>query len=235
MSVFISLGIVLAAMLIQAFLQLTPSVFTIFYHYALGKTSKKKADDQSLSFILGVEIFIAITFLITYIIIAFFIAEKDFMNSIFLWILSGIFFAEGIFILCCYFKNGKKSKSTTKLFIPRSIAKSFIFRVEHTKNRSDTIALGFITAASELLFTLPLFIISSIQIFKLSRNSGFIFIIAYIIIATLPLFAIRTAYRTDHNFAEIQRFRVKRKLFFRLILSLGFIAISILTFISGVI
>lgn len=222
-------------MLIQGFLQTAPGVFAIFYHYAQGKTTAKKADDQALSFILGTEIATAVFFLITYFIITFFAAEKNFLNSTFLWVMSGIFFALGVFTFFCYFKLGKKNKNTTELFLTRHTAESFVYHATHNKNRTDTILLGFLATTAELLFTLPLFIISSVEILNLSPRFNFVFIIAYIVIATIPLFTIRTLFRTGHNLAEIQKLRVKRKLLFRIIISASYIALGILTFISGVI
>ena len=234
MSVFTSLGIILLAMLIQGFLQTSPGIFTIFYHHALGKTNAKKADDQSLSFILGVEIAIAIFFLIIYFIITYFASENNFLkNPIFLYIMTGIFAAEAIFTFFFYFRPGKKNKSTTRLFIPRPLAKNFTYHAEHVKNRTDTILLGFLSTTLELIFTLPLFIILTTEILNLSPRFNFIFIIAYIIVATIPLFTVRTLYRTGHNLAEIERLRVKKKLLFRFIISLSFLAIAALTLISS--
>lgn len=235
MSVFTSLGILVLAMLIQGFLQTSPSIFTIFYHYASGKTSAKKADDQSLSFILGVEIATATIFLITYFIITFFAAEKIILNSIFLWAMSGLFAALAFFTFFFYFRLGKKNRTTTKLFISRRMSENFLYRATHAKNRTDTILLGFLSSITELVFTLPLFIISSIEIIGLSPRFNFIFIILYIVVATIPLFAIRMSFRTRHNLAEIQRLRVKRKLFFRIIISAGYVGLAVLTFLSGVI
>lgn len=235
MSIFISLGILLLAMLIQGFLQLSPGVFSIFYHHALGKTTAKKADDQSLSFILGTEIATAIFFLATYLVVTFFAAEKALLNSIFLWIMAGIFILEALFAFFFYFRPGKKNKKTTKLFIHRHQAESFIYHTTFNKNRSDTILLGFLSTATELILTLPLFIISSIEILSLSPRFNFIFIIAYIVVATIPLFTIRTLYRTGHNLAEIEKLRIKRKFLFRVVISASYLGIAILTFISGVI
>lgn len=231
MSVFIPLGIVLLSMLIQGFLQLSPGVFAIFYHHALGKTSPKKADDESLSFVLGVEIAIAIVFLITYFVIAFSFSENDFTDSIFFIVLAIIFVILAIFTSCWYFRIGKKYRKTTTLFLPRHLKSSLIHHAENAKNRTDTIILGFLTTIIELPFTLPLMIISSVAIFKISITSGFLFIIAYIVIATLPLFTIRTLFRTNHNLAEIERLRIKWKTPFRLILTFGYLSLTILSFI----
>ena len=221
-------------MVIQAFLQLSPGLFAIFYHHATGKTSLKKADDAGLSFILGTEIFTAIVFLIVYIIISFLIADQITDNNIYIAILAGIFIAEAVITFFFYFRrNHKKKEQSTRLFLPRSAAKNLISKATKTKNRSDTIILGIITASLELFFTLPLYIIISTEILDLSPRYGFIYIIAYIIIATVPLFAIRTAFRTDHNLAEIQRFRVRHKFWVKLILSTCYLLIAALIITKG--
>ena len=234
MSAFLSVIIILLAMLIQAFLQTSPGLFAIFYHHALGKTSAKKADDEALSFILGTEIFTAITFLIIYIIIDFIAAEKITKNNIFTAILAGIFIAEAIIVFCFYYRKDKqKSQKSTRLFLPRHIVKNLTTRAEKVKNRSDTIALGLVTSSLEFLFTLPLYIIISTEILDLSPRYGFVYIIAYIVITTVPLFVVRTAFKTDHNLAEIQRFRVKKKTTIKLILSISYLLIGILIILKG--
>ena len=234
MSAFLSVIIILLAMLIQAFLQTSPGLFAIFYHHALGKTSAKKADDEALSFILGTEIFTAITFLIIYIIIDFIAAEKITKNNIFTAILAGIFIAEAIIVFCFYYRKDKqKSQKSTRLFLPRHIVKNLTTRAEKVKNRSDTIALGLVTSSLEFLFTLPLYIIISTEILDLSPRYGFVYIIAYIVITTVPLFVVRTAFKTDHNLAEIQRFRVKKKSTIKLILSISYLLIGILIILKG--
>ena len=66
MSVFVSVGIVILAMLIMAFLQLSSGVFSLFYHYASGKYSKSRASDMTLFFILGTETAAACLFFCSY-------------------------------------------------------------------------------------------------------------------------------------------------------------------------
>lgn len=221
-------------MLIQGFLQTAPAIFAIFYHHAIAKTSAKKADDQSLSFILGVEIFIAIFFLATYLVTAFILLNTKSIDDIFLYTMAGIFILEAIVTFLFYFRPGKKNQKTTKLFIPRKLKNQLVKKAENVKNRSGTIALGFIASALELFFTLPLFIVSSVEIFKTEFSAGFVFIIAYIVIATIPLFTIRTVFRRDHNLADIQRFRTKKKLFFRLVISTSYLLIATLLIVSGI-
>ncbi len=234
MSVFTSLIIIILAMVIQACLQLAPGVFAIFYHYALGKTTAKKADDRSLSFILGIEICSALIFLAIYITVSFFVTEKEFLNTVFRWILSGIFLAEAFFCFFFYYKSRAKKSKSTELFLSRHFVRNTILRVEQSKNRSDTIILGIITCALELFITLPLYIICSIEIPNISPTCGFLFIIAYIIIATIPLFTIRSFFRVGRNLAEIQLIRLKQKFPVRIILTVCFTALSVITIIIGV-
>lgn len=239
MSVFASLTIIVLAMLIQSFLELSPGVFACFYHHALGKVPAKKADDRSLSFILGVEICVAVVFLATYIVVNFFIVKCGLKSPIFFWVMSGVFFLEAIIAFFFYYrparliKPKKSAKNSTALFIPRPLAKSLIYHAENAKNRSGAITLGFITCALELIFTLPLYIIASVSIFYAPISANFLFIIIYIIVATLPLFIIRTLFRTNHNLVEIQRIRIKKKLPTKLVLFFGFLALSIITLITG--
>lgn len=219
-------------MLIQSFLELTPGVFAIFYHHALGKTTAKKADDRALSFILGVEIYTAIIFLITYIIVNFCLAKIGALHYTVIWTISGIFLIEAIITFFFYFRP-TKAKNSTELFLPRRLARSLIYHAEHANNRSSTIILGFVTSSLELFFTLPLYVILSICIFYNFNDTNFVSIIAYIIIATIPLFAIRTFFRTDRNLAEIIRLRIKKKLPTRLVLFTAYFFLAIITFIIG--
>ena len=234
MSVFTSLIILLLATLIQSLLQLSPGLFSIFYHHSLGTSSAKKTDDRSLSFIVGTEITTALVFLIVYSCTTFFILENN--AQILLYVMAGIFLFEACFMFFCYFKSRhfKKSKNTiTELFFSRRLTSALIHRVEKAKSRSDTILLGLVTAALELIITLPLYIICSVALLSISVNFGFIFIIIYTVAATIPLFCIRTYFRTGHNLAELTRLRSKSVVTLKIIFFLAFIIIAILVFLSA--
>lgn len=216
-------------MLIQAFLQLTPGIFSLFYHSALAKTSDKKADDLSLSFILGTEIFNTIIFLSIFSVIAYLISFPDFINGIFIWILAGTLGALSVASFLYYFR-----KSGTALFIPRKIAHSLTLRARNAKTRTDAITLGFFSGVMELFFTIPLFIICSlVSLQNLAIFPSESVLILYIIVATIPLFTLRTFFRGNLNLADIQRLRTKNKSFFRLTITLGYLLLAILAIILG--
>ena len=210
------------SMVIFCFLQLPSGLFAIFYHFRLGKTSKKQADDAALSFILGVEIFTTVIWLLTYIII-FCINFED-ISPIFLWVMSGICLAESIAMLLFYFRRGK---STTALFIYRRSAKSLVTHAKNVKSRSDAITLGFISCLPELIFTLPLYIVCTTFLQSESVLPRALVIIISIIVTILPLFIIRFFLHSGHNLAELQRLRVKLKPHFRIILFLAYLAATL--------
>lgn len=234
MSVFASLGILILSMLILMSLKLIPGIFMLFTHYNLGKFSKLKVDDLGIFFILGVETLSAIIFiLINSTLRALSFSEIIFDNQIFSYILAGIMIALGFVILLFYFRKG----NGTKLFISRKAARNFDLKAKTVKNRSDAFILGFIAGVPELIFTLPLYLISLIEISKLSFPnlpfSTLIFI--FVLILAFPLMILHTIEKNNHNLAELVKTRFKNKNFFRLFISILYFLIAILIIAFGVI
>ena len=231
MSFIISLEIAFLAMLIHAFLQLSPSVFAIFYHYALGKKSSRTADDFSIFYILGVEVFSAIIFILVYsIFFNLLINHISIYNTIIPWILSGILFALGIASFFLYFKKGR---TTTELFIPRRIAKALSISAKNVKNRSDAFVLGLTAGAFELIFSLPLYIIVATTIMEIDCFPRQILGFLYIIIITIPTFAYLWYFHRGFNLAELERRRIKNKSFIRLVISVGYFLLACLILIGA--
>ncbi|MBR0480142.1 hypothetical protein IJJ49_02705 [Candidatus Saccharibacteria bacterium] len=234
MSVLTSLSFLILVVLIQSFLQLPSGVFTLFYHYALGKNSKKRAADLSLFYIAGVETISVALFLASYFLVyILFLNQPNFESSFLAWIFAGIFLIFSIISAFLYFR---KSAATT-LFIPRSFARAFNENAKNVKTRSDAFALGAFAASSELLFSLPLLLVASIELMRFDSSLFPREILAFLLILLplLPLFFLRTLFRTGHNLAEIERLRVHNKNFFRLILSLSYLALAVLIIIFRII
>lgn len=227
MSFFISLGIVVLAMLIMTFLQLTPGTFMLFSHYTRGKYSKSRASDMSIFFILGVEVASACLFLSCY-----FIANLLFLyqfrpeSSFFAWIAIGVLIALGFLSIFCYFRRGRG----TSLFISRSLASRIDTLARSAKSRSDSFALGAFSVLPELPFTFPLYVITSVEIMEMSIEfapSHFLTLI-YILIPTIQLFIIRWNFASGRNIVDLQKSRVQHKSFTRTILSCSYFAIAML-------
>ncbi len=219
-------------MLIFMSLQLVPATFSIFYHYALGKTSVKKADDRSLSFVLGSEIFSAFVWVIVYtLLFTFFCTASEFCPSIIFWIMSGVLIAEAVLMLFFYYRKG----NATALFISRRTAKALCNYSCKAKNRSDAIAVGFFAGFPELIFTLPLYIISAIILLDATTLPRTLIILLLILAGVIPLFIIRTFYRTSHNLASITRLRIRIKPFVRFIIPLLYLFLAIAVLNLGVV
>lgn len=221
------ISLILVVVILLSF-QLTPATFSIFYHYTLGRYSTKKADNLSLSFILGVEFFTAAIWLSIYFIIyAIFINLPNF-SHIFLWALAGILVAEAIIFFICYFRRikSKADRASTTLFIPRRFARALSARAKCIKTRRDAFVLGFFTGVPELFFTIPVFVTSSFLLMYsmiLPRALSAIFIV---VILVLPLFIIRTIFHSGGNLAVIQRLRVSLRPVIRFFTPLCLLALA---------
>ena len=227
MSFFISLGIVLLAMLIMALLQLQPGVFLLLCHYSASKYSKVRASHLTLFFILGVEIVSACLFFsIYYITNLFFLQFFRPETSFWAWVAAGIFIALALISLFCYYRGSHG----TRLFISRKCARILDLRARTVKSPSDAFALGAFSGLAELIFTIPLYIITSVEIIEMSVefSPSHLLTLLYIIVPTLPLFAIRWFFQSGRNLADIQKLRVRDKTFTRFTLFASYLTIAIL-------
>ena len=216
-------------MLIMASLQLIPNSFALFYHYASGKYSHKKASTLSLFFILGAEIISVCLFISAfYLSYLVFLNDLSPRNNILAWIFVGILISLSIISFFFYYRSNH-SKST-ELFIPRSIAKTIHLRARTIKAPSDAFVLGALVNVCELFLTLPLYIITSTEIMCMHTEypADDFMTVLYIITPIIPLFFTYFSFQTGHNLADIHRNHVKDKTFHRLIISSSYLTIAIL-------
>ena len=211
----------------MTFLSLSHGVFAIFNHYAYGKYSRKKAETLTFYYILGTETVSSCIFLSVYLLVALVVADLPHLGAnILTWILTGITIALALISFFFYFRPGPG----TQLFIPRRIAKSLTQHAKAVKTRSDAFTLGALANTPELIFTLPLYIITSAEILRMSiaHPSSPLLTIIYIVVPTIPLFIERWRFHLGHNLAESARTRVHNKNFTRFFLCLNYLLISIL-------
>ena len=182
---------------------------------------------MTLFFILGAETAGACLFLCSYYIanLLFFYHFRP-EASFFAWFIAGILIALSIVSIFCYFRHG----SGTKIFISRKSAKNLDIHARSAKSRSDAFVLGAFSGICELPFTLPLYIITSIEIIEMTVEffPSNLLTLLYIIVPAIPLFIIRWRFKAGHNLADIQKSRVKDKNFTRIILSFSYFAIAVL-------
>lgn len=233
MSVFASAGILILSMLIMAILQLTPCVFLLFSHYSYGKYSHKNASNASLFFILGTESFTALVFLSVYFILSsLYAVPLALTNDLLVWIISGTMIAIAIIFPFCYFRKGRG----TRLFISRHLAKELDHKAKVTKSRSDAFMLGFTANLPELVFSIPVYVIATIEIMKIGNAPLIraILSLCFILIKTSPLIAIHIAMDSGQNLATIQKTRVKNIRFIKYFTSIVYLLIGVLVIVFGV-
>lgn len=227
MSILISLGIIILAMLILASMKLNSGVFALFYHYALGKYPKNKASFLSTFFILGVEVISVFLFLsIFYLSNFLFFFTNELENKLFSSILAGIFFLLSLASLFCYFRRG----SGTRLFISANFSKALNENAKSAKSRSDAFLLGAFSGISELIFTFPLYLAFSYELIRLNLHafSNLPLILAFILIPIIPLAIVRFLYSAGYNLADYLRLRFKNKNFTRFSLFICYFTIALL-------
>ena len=225
MSVLTSVGILILSGLILAFLQLVPGIFAIFSHFVHGKFSRPKASNLTTFFIIGSEIAVVLIFLCVYAILCCSPAVTFIIDSdIFAWILAGILLALTFITLGFYYRKGPG----TKLFISRRLANGLRTRIQNTKSRSDAFTLGLVSTVPELIFTLPIYLITTITIMRLDlvspERAGLIVLFA--VIAISPLLILKAATTFGYTFADFLKFRFKNKTFFRFCLALCYLLIA---------
>ena len=216
-------------MLIMASLQLVPGVFALFYHYTSGKFSVKKASTLSLFFILGAEIISAFFFITAvYLSYVLFINDLDPRNNIVTWIFVGILIALSLASFFLYYRHPHQKDS--ELFIPRRFAYSLNTRARKVKNPSDAFTLGALSNIPEIIFTLPLYIITATEIIYMHTEylADDLLTVIYILITAIPLLILYYSLRFRHNLAEIIRSRIHDKAFHRFCLSFSYLTIAIL-------
>ena len=230
MNVLTGVGILLLSMLIVAFLQLCPSILMIFLHYCHAKYSKLRTSDLTLFYIFGVEVFVALVFVLLYYIatIGLSFLPNDASSTVF-YILSAILLIIGICFPFLYFRRG----DGTRLFISRKIADNFTSSIKKTKRRSDAFMLGFSAGMPELILTVPLYLLCTMVIVDLGEApiTRAAMILLFVIVTILPLFVIRFLFSRHFNLANIQMFRERNKKFFGFLIGILYILVAITVFL----
>ena len=224
MSFFTSAGIIVLATLIGASLQLTPGIFLIFYHYAIGKNSKKKANNLALSYIFGVLLYSIVMFLLLYAVyFSFFYTHPHLEKGLFMWIMAGVFFALSIAAIFFYYRKGKG----TELFVSRGISQKIFIRARNIETKKEAFMLGLFSGTAELLFTFPVYIIAVSAANNIDSISKIFFAMVFVLSSTVPILTYFVMYRSGANLANIERRRVKNKNFIRFMLALAYVLLAV--------
>lgn len=209
--------IMIVAMLIQASLQLLPSIVMIFRHYVYAKQTQKKAKYLMAYFLLGAAGAVALILTMSYMSIPDVPLTR--------WILAGVLIALAGASIWLYFRKGQQ----TELFLPRSMARNLVERVKGVSKRSDALILGLATSFLELAFSLPVYVVVAVKLNGFYSGVLRAELVLMNVLATMiPAILILMLYRSGKNLAEIQRTRVKNKKFYRILLSVCYLTLAVL-------
>ena len=225
MEAYISLSIIILCGLVTASLQLPLGTLLLLYHASLGKNIREKTKKLASSFISGVTL---MNFLLLG--TAIFLISVLTFNSTFpdlgYIIIFGLLIALGIVAWFFYYKR----KGSTELWLPRHLARYIDSRAKATNDLSEAFSLGLLVPLSEILFALPLLALSADAILHLHTAYQALGLVIFTVFGSLPLLILRVFIRKGKNVAEVQRWRLKNKGFFRFFTGAGFIILAAFLF-----
>lgn len=225
MEVYASLGIVILSGLVAASLQLPLGTLLLLYHASLGNHIHKKTKSIASSFISGVTL---MNFLLlgTALFLVAGLTQSGVLPSLGHVVLFGFLVALGITAWFFYYKR----KGSTELWLPRRLARFIDSRAKLTNDISEAFSLGLLVPLSEILFALPLLVLASDAILRLDPLFQTSALVLYTVFGTLPLLVLRLFVRRGRNVAEVQRWRLKNKNFFRFFTGAAFLILAAFLF-----
>lgn len=228
MEAYIAFSIVILSGLIAASLQLPLGTLLLLYHASLGKNVRKKTKTLASSFISGATL---MNFLLlgTSIFLIASLTDNGLLPELGFIIIFGVLVALGATAWLFYYKR----KGSTELWLPRHLARYIDSRAKLTNDTSEAFSLGLLVPLSEIFFTLPLLILAADSTLRLDTTLQALSLVVFTIFCVLPLIVLRFFIRRGRNVAEVQRWRLANKNFFRFFTGAGFVilAVFILAFV----
>ncbi len=219
----VQIGIIFLAGVVHASLQCDLGALLLLYHASLGKHIKQKTRKLVSSYILGSALLICLI-LSTIIFLITTFAESSLSLSC-LIVIAGVLFILALLIWFFYYKN----RRTTQLWLPQSVARHISNRAKFTENNIEAFSLGMLTAFAEMPFSFVLMLAAADSIALLPLKYQIVCVVAYTIIAILPLFILRISVKRGSTVVDIQKWRVRNKNFFKALS--GFLFLTLAVFI----
>lgn len=225
MSEFISVATILLAAIAHATLQLGLGCLLLLYHESAGKHIKSKTRALIGSFISGIGI---ITFLL--LAAACFVVSGIFGGALSNDLLIVVIIALATIAVIMWFFYYRRGNAT-ELWLPKVAARFIDGRARVTNSNTEAFSLGVMTGFAEILFSMFLLIVAGNSILELDSMYQPLMVAFYTIIVVVPLVIFRFAIRSGHNVVDIQKWRVKNKLFLRIVSGLCFFLLGIFIFV----
>ena len=113
------------------------------------------------------------------------------------------------------------------LWIPNFMAKYFKKRAGKVDTVAEGMALGMTAALGELPFSLVLVLVAANSLLGLPRAGIIIAIAGYALITVMPLLITKMLIKSGRTLADVQRWRVKNKMFFRIFTGILYLILAI--------
>ena len=215
------LFIIILVGIIHASLQLGIGTQLLLYHASLGKHIKKRTRGLVTNYILG-NGFLTMMTIAALAFVIFTICSGQ-MSPALLVIAVAILVALALSIWLFYYRWGK----STELWLPKSVAKFIDKRANVTESNTEAFGLGMLACFAEAPFTLILVIVAANSVINLPEPAKIFAIILYTLLSVMPTLIVRVAVRRGQTIVDVQRWRIKNKLFIRTVSGIGFLVLAI--------
>ena len=224
MEMIIPFSEVFLAAVIHATLQLSLGALLLLYHASLGKHVRKKTRFLVDSYISGMGMLVFLGVAATIFILDRYFEKPLYIEELIIGV--GMLVALAIAAWFFYYRRGK----STELWLPRSVARFIDKRAKTTNSNTEAFSLGVLKSLAEMPFTIVLFVVAANSILVLPHLYQILAVAMYTMITIIPPVALRLAIRKGQTVVDIQRWRVKHKMFFRLLTGIGFLALGFFLF-----
>lgn len=211
MSIFVSYAIIILAALTHASLQLDLGGMLLLYHSTKGKFLTRRSRSLVSFYVLGslTCIFLFLSFAC---LILTLLGGGPLPVDV-LALLVGLLFAISIIVFFAYYRT----RSSTELWLPRSVSRFIVSRADSATSRVEAFSLGLLTVFSEFPFSLCLVLVAADSFASFPLSGTYLSIFLYSFLAVSPLLITRIFLRQGRTLADIQRFRVAHRDFFRIL------------------
>ncbi|MBP5512505.1 hypothetical protein J6X90_03920 [Candidatus Saccharibacteria bacterium] len=214
-------GVILLAGIVHASLQLELGALLLLYHASLGKHIKRRTKDLVSNYILG-SAMLVILFVST---IIFLISSVSYtsLSTESIAVLAAVLLLLAVLIWLFYYR----SRQTTELWLPKSIARYINKRAKLTDSNIEAFSLGMLTAFSEMPFSFVLMVLAADAIVLMPFEIQFLVVLVYAFISVLPLFILRFFIKRGSTVVDIQKWRMKNRNFFKVLSGTLFLTLAI--------
>ena len=226
MSEISSIAVVVLAGVIHASLQLGLGCLLMLYHTSSSKNLINKTRRLVSSFISGIGLIVFLLLAaVCYCITNLFGGSLDapIMSAVI-----GALLALAVIMWFFYYRRGL----STELWLPKSVARFIDGRAKVTSSQTESFSLGVLTCFAEMPIAGILMFVAGNSVLELDPKYQLLSIVIYTFIVISPLVIMRIFIRSCKNAVDIQKWRVKNKVFLRTVSGFGFfmLGVYLLTF-----